>query len=183
MKRIFSITPNYSECQAVIPRDRSVLRELFRYLRTDTASASFDGIEFERDPDSDPSDISDMFCMTRTAIIISDKAHAVMLAVVPKNDVEWIPALFEGRNIWIGHVLTVSGALREDNSQLMRAADGNVMKVDKVSISLQLLGSAVMFRLGSGMESWYPFVREEVRAAMLAADLKGFDFCEAHCVL
>ena len=182
MTRIFGITPKYSECQAVIPRNRSVLRQLFQYLRADVESALFGRIELERDPDSETSDLSDMCCMTRTALIISEKAHAVMLKMVPEQDVEWIPALFEGRNLWIGHVLTVSQALFEDDSQLIRAADGKVMVVERVSVNARLVGSAVMFRLGNGMEGWYPFVREEVRDAILKADLKGFEFSEAQCV-
>ena len=181
MVRVYRISPSRGECQDVIPVNRKLLMPLYRCTRSLAADSSFGVIEFERDPDSEPRGPSDMFSMTRTAMIVSDLAYRTLSTVLDARSVSWMPATFERNRIWVIHVLRVVDAVDEAESVMQRAVSGEVVAVDRLFLKQSSIGDSNVFRLGAGLESWHPCVKEDVLHAVRRDKLTGFSFCEVKC--
>jgi hypothetical protein len=90
--------------------------------------------------------------------------------------VEWIPAEFEMARIWVLHVVAVQDAVDEASSELERLPSGRVMSIKELRIAKSRLRPGNIFRLGAGLETWFPVVTEDVKRAIDTAGLKGFCF-------
>jgi hypothetical protein len=128
------------------------------------------------DDEGEPRAEADLPWLGGHVLVLRERAASVLAPLLNRYG-ELLPLACPEANLWLFNVLTVVDALDEDNSELVRFDNGDILDVQRYQFRPNLVAGLALFKVPQLLRGPL-FVGDELVAAVRAAGLRGPEFMQ-----